>query len=695
MTLKSLIKCVLCLFAAVISISAAASDASDMMRLELKDGKIIAQIPRSLMGRRLLMASRIEQTSDSGEGLAGQLSDNCIAIVFSLEDKELLITMPIENALNKQSASAGVWKRYKVTSFKPDSTAVVDLTDLFKTQYSQLHTFPTKAYNSMGGQVRRVHTLVKDKSKFLSTDVRDSIASVLCDFYYKMDGYVMGVMKIAGDYSVRAQVRKMIFLPPANDKFPQIRQHSAVETDYLQQRSIVDSLQPVSAVNMVRRWRVQPSDSLAWEAGNLVAPVRPIVFHLDTLIPANWQPYVREGILAWNKAFEKAGLSSVLNVRDFQSDPTTFSASPYLSRVIFAPSGMEEIEVGYLYDPQTGEIFSGQICLHSNFMKKQHRELLKSAAATSARVRCEDLPDSIAGQLIRISVMKAVGKALGLRDLPKKDRIELEKTDLDQDAPGCYEQNAVAWLYGPSSCRSEEALDELEKSRTFSGADYFDDLEEWVESQKPLFADVFNYFPDASDEFIVSVVTGIQDQYAKNIVKLFQFVGGYERTVYGVSTPYPASIQSRAVCDVIAHLKDMDWFKSVPKGRLPYSTNEFIADVYRTNIFKNLLDRFSKVRQCASVSGAGGYGTEAFLKDVSSAVFGASGTARIRLMPIEMVWQNAYVSFVLNKMAEDVSCYKMVRQLRSKIYNASVSATGEIADHYSYLLFVIDKKLNE
>ena len=193
----------------------------------------------------------------------------------------------------------------------------------------------------------------------------------------------------------------------------------------------------------------------------------------------------------------------------------------------------------------------------------------------------------------------------------------------------------------------------------------------------------------------MSVVTGIQDQYAKNIVKLFQFVGGYERTVYGVSTPYPASIQSRAVCDVIAHLKDMDWFKSVPKGRLPYSTNEFIADVYRTNIFKNLLDRFSKVRQCASVSGAGGYGTEAFLKDVSSAVFGASGTARIRLMPIEMVWQNAYVSFVLNKMAEDVSCYKMVRQLRSKIYNASVSATGEIADHYSYLLFVIDKKLNE
>ena len=197
----------------MISISAAASDAPDLMRLELKDGKVIAQIPKSLMGRRLLMASRIEQTSDSGEGLAGQLSDNCIAIVFDVEGNELLVTMPMANTLVKDSASPGVWKRYKVTSFKPDSTAVVDLTDLFKTQYSQLHTFPVKAYNSMGGQVRRVHTLIDDKSKFLSTDVRDGVASVLCDFYYKMDGYVMGVMKIAGDYSVRAQVRKIIFLP--------------------------------------------------------------------------------------------------------------------------------------------------------------------------------------------------------------------------------------------------------------------------------------------------------------------------------------------------------------------------------------------------------------------------------------------------------------------------------------------------
>lgn len=669
MTIRSLIKLMLCMLATAISFAAAGADASALMRLDLKDGKVIAEIPQSLLGCRLMMATRIEQTSDSGEGAAGQLSDNCIPIVFSVEEKELLITIPLANSLLGDSAAPGIWKSYKVNSVKPDGTVVVDLTDLFSTQYSQLHTFPVKAYNSMGGQVRRVHTMQKDKSHFLSTEVRDSVASVLCDFYYKMDGYVMGVMKIAGDYSVRAQVRKMIFLPSTDENFTKLPVNPSVAVNSLQERSIDNPAQAVNTTDIVRRWRIQPSDSLAWKAGEQVEPVRPIVFYVDTLMPENWRPYVQDGILAWNETFAKAGFKSVIKVQDFPSDPTFFSASPYLSRVIFAPSGMEEVEVGDLYDPQTGEIFSAQICVHSNFIKKQHYELMKLSMDANPAVYCEDLPDSIAGELVRLSVMKAVGKALGLRNISQKDRIALETIDLEQTAPGMYEQNAIAWLYGPDSKFTEEEVSNLE---------YFDALDKWTETQKLLFADIFNYFPGASDDFVASVVSGIQDQYAKNIVKLFQFVN---------TSDTAKDIKSRAVKDVIAHLKDMDWFKSVPKGRLPYSTNEFIADVYRTNIFRNLLDRYSRVKK--------DYGTDAFLNDISSEIFGTGKSAKTTLMPIEMVWQNAFVDYVSGKMTEDMACYNAVRSLRSKIYNASLSAKGEVADHYTYLLFVVDKKLNE
>lgn len=693
--MRSLIKSAICVLVAVISISAAGADMPALMRLDIKDGKVIAEIPKSLMGRRLMMATRIEQTSDSGEGLAGQLSDNCISIVFSLSGKELLVDIPLPNSLEGNSATPTVWKRYKVTSFKKDSTAVVDLTDLFQTQYSQLHTFPVKAYNSMGGQVRRVHTLKKDRSRFLGTEVSDSIASVLSDSYYKMDGYVMGVMKIAGDYSVRAQVRKMIFLPSTKDDFPQMEADPEVATFTLQRRSIDDPAKPVTVKDIVRRWNITPSDSMAWLAGNKVSPLKPIVFYVDTLLPKNWRPYVEEGLLAWNQAFEQAGFTDVIQVRDFPSEQSFFSASPYISRVIFAPSGMEEIEVGDLYDASTGEIFSAQICVHSNFIKKQHQELLKSYAAVNPDVRYENLPDSLAGQLVRLSVMNSVGKALGLRDLSKKNTLTVETVDIDQTLPTIYQQKAIAWLYGPASNRNSEAAKVLADLRMTSNLEYFAALDDWTENQKTLFADIFGYFPDASTEFVTSVVSGIQDQYAKNIVKLFQFVGGYEKTVYGVSIPYAADIQSKAVKDVISHLKDMDWFKSIPSGRLPYSTNEFIGDVYCTNIFNNLVSKYPQVQRCSMMSSSDGYSTDAFLRDISSEIFGSGKTAKTKLMPIEMVWQTAFLSYVSNKIGDDVSCHEAFLTLRSRIYNATLYAKGETAEHYAYLLHVIDKKLNE
>lgn len=685
----------LSMLVAVIPISVAGSSVSAFMRLDLKEGKIMAEIPKSLIGSRLLMATRIEQTSDSGEGLAGQLSDNCIPMVFSLEGKELIISIPMYHTLVKDSATPGVWKRYKVQSFKSDSTAVVDLTDLFHTQYSQLHTFPVKAYNSMGGQVRRVHTLQKDRSRFVNTDVRDSVASVLCDFYYKMDGYVMGVMKVAGDYSVRAQVRKMIFLPPTDPDFPELEFHPAIAAYSFTRRSIGSSLHPVNSVNLVRRWKIQPSDSTSWLSGERVAPVKPIVFYIDTLLPKNWLPYVRKGILAWNKVFEAAGFDSVVQVKSFPSDPSFFSASPYLSRVLFAPSGMEQLEVGNLYDSESGEIFSAQICLHSNFIKKEHQNLLKFNAATDPGVRCEDLPDSISGELIRQSVMTAVGSALGLRNATNKNKIELESVDLQKRLPGLYEQKAIAWLYGPPSCRNNDVVAELSDLLIPSNEEYFEALDTWTADQKNLFKNIFEYFPDASSEFVASLITGIQDQYAKNIVKLFQFVGGSQKTIYGANLPYSAELQSRAVRDVISHLRDMDWFKSVPSGKLPYSTNEFIGDVYRTNIFKNLLGRLEKVRQGACSIPSSGYGCAAFLDDVASEIFGRGQVAMTELMPIEMVWQNDFIDIISGKMTTDPVCYDIMRSLRQRVYKASVSSSGEVAGHYAYLLFVIDKKLNE
>ena len=48
-------------------------------------------------------------------------------------------------------------------------------------------------------------------------------------------------------------------------------------------------------------------------------PKQPIIFWIERTVPREYRQYVREGILEWNKAFEKIGFIDAIQVRDQQS----------------------------------------------------------------------------------------------------------------------------------------------------------------------------------------------------------------------------------------------------------------------------------------------------------------------------------------------------------------------------------------
>ena len=59
------------------------------------------------------------------------------------------------------------------------------------------------------------------------------------------------------------------------------------------------------SVYLAHRWRLVPKDRTAYLNGKLTEPVQPIVYYLDSTFPEAWKPALREGVLRWNKAFEK------------------------------------------------------------------------------------------------------------------------------------------------------------------------------------------------------------------------------------------------------------------------------------------------------------------------------------------------------------------------------------------------------
>jgi hypothetical protein len=131
-------------------------------------------------------------------------------------------------------------------------------------------------------------------------------------------------------------------------------------------------------VRSVNRWRLEKADPKAPRS-----PVKkPIVFYLGRNVPYRWRPYLRDGILEWNKAFEEAGLLDAVEVR-YQTDEDEWEAEDVryntirwvLGDVPFGAVGPSRV------DPRTGEILDADIL----FSGEVPRSFWRAAALAGVR----------------------------------------------------------------------------------------------------------------------------------------------------------------------------------------------------------------------------------------------------------------------------------------------------------------------
>lgn len=103
------------------------------------------------------------------------------------------------------------------------------------------------------------------------------------------------------------------------------------------------------------RWRLEPRDTAAYLRGQLVEPVKPIIYHLDPGIPEPYRSAFIEGGMWWNKMFEAAGWRNAFRIEPLPEgvDPmdARYPVMYWVHREERGPS------VGPSFvDPRTGEI---------------------------------------------------------------------------------------------------------------------------------------------------------------------------------------------------------------------------------------------------------------------------------------------------------------------------------------------------
>ena len=120
-------------------------------------------------------------------------------------------------------------------------------------------------------------------------------------------------------------------------------------------------------VRYIHRWRLEKKDPNAAVSD----VVKPIVYYIDKTVPAEYRPYVKQGVENWQKAFEAAGFRNAIIARDAPDDPTWDAADVRYSSIRWITSS--EPAFGAIgpsrVDPRTGEILDADILFEASFIQ--------------------------------------------------------------------------------------------------------------------------------------------------------------------------------------------------------------------------------------------------------------------------------------------------------------------------------------
>ena len=175
--------------------------------------------------------------------------------------------------------------------------------------------------------------------------------------------------------------------------------------------------QKAASETFIRRWRLEPKDPAAYARGELVEPVKPIIYYLDPATPAKWRPYVRAGVNAWAKVFERAGFKNAVQAKDPPSraeDPEWDAEDIRYSVVRWTASTVRNAVGPSTSDPRTGEIIESDITWYHNHMRSYRNRLLIETGAANPAARTLEIPEELMGETMTQVITHEVGHAIGL-----------------------------------------------------------------------------------------------------------------------------------------------------------------------------------------------------------------------------------------------------------------------------------------
>lgn len=118
-------------------------------------------------------------------------------------------------------------------------------------------------------------------------------------------------------------------------------------------------------VRYINRWDLQKADPSA----EISPPKKPIVFWVEKTVPYQYRKAISDGILEWNKAFEKAGFYNAIEVRqqpdnaDWDPEDVNYNTFRWITASAGFAMGPSRV------NPETGQILDADIIFDADFVQ--------------------------------------------------------------------------------------------------------------------------------------------------------------------------------------------------------------------------------------------------------------------------------------------------------------------------------------
>jgi Met-zincin/Domain of unknown function (DUF5117)/Domain of unknown function (DUF5118) len=396
-------------------ITAEAKTDSGLFQVHRVGEKLYYEIPVTQLDKVMLLVTRIART-ENGIGYGGEEANEDV-VRWQRQDQKILLrivsyvnvasdSLPIARAVQTSNFEP-IIQAFDIEAFNADSSAVViDVTPLF-----------TKDVPLLGLQSRRreqYHVRRLDESRSYLVSAHSYPQNIEVRHVLTYDASAAPSTANTGTISLEMN-QSMILLPehPMQPRLydDRVGYFGIRQTDYGTDED------RAAERRYIARWRLEPKDTAAFRRGELVEPVKPIVYYIDPATPNQWRPYLKQGIEDWNVAFAAAGFKNAIIAKDPPTpaeDPEFSPEDVRYSVIRYFASDVQNAYGPHVSDPRTGEILESDIGWYHNVMNLVRDWFLIQTGAANPAARHVKFDDSLMGQLIRFVSSHEVGHTLGL-----------------------------------------------------------------------------------------------------------------------------------------------------------------------------------------------------------------------------------------------------------------------------------------